>query len=206
MSISQHFYTAIDGCGDGRRILYSMHTQPVRLLDAQTGALIAEFQGHTRQGLYDLKDKGQPGGVRAVAPAPGLSWQTILSWFQYSMFRYFNNRGYGLLPTNTFSGWSEGFSRQGQNAATVSIDPHTSVARLYESFAFGASSIAPAVGHRQMLNSIFAIEGGQQNLSISPDFGSRFNDQPTGHSAQFIHSAIAVGKYWAAIKLEVQSG
>jgi len=61
---------AIDVSPDGSRILYSMHTQPVRLLDTQTGALIAEFQGHTRQGYYDLNDKGQPGGVRAVAFTP----------------------------------------------------------------------------------------------------------------------------------------
>lgn len=203
MSISQHFYTAIDGCGDGRRILYSMHTQPVRLLDAQTGALIAEFQGHTRQGLYDLKDKGQPGGVRAVAPAPGLSWQTILSWFQYSMFRYFNNRGYGLLPTNTFSGWSEGFSRQGQNAATVSIDPHTSVARLYESFAFGASSVAPPVGavSHTLMPGVFS-----EGLNLNQAFGanSKFNNLSTGHSAQFVHSLHDAKGYWMQVVGEIE--
>ncbi|HRK30669.1 MAG TPA: hypothetical protein PLD59_06275, partial [Tepidisphaeraceae bacterium] len=138
----------------------------------------------------------------SVAPTPGVSWDTFLGWLQYSQYRYFRGRGYGLLPANLNISWSEGFSRQGRNSATVSINPHTSVSRLYESFAFGAASVAPPVGalSHTLMQGAFS-----DGLNLNQAFGANsvFNGHSTGHSAQFVHSNHDSRAFWTRVVEEI---
>jgi len=123
--------------------------------------------------------------------------EQLWSVFSRNVHRGFAGWGYNWASGGGF------IKKQRFDGTSTPLNPGASIQRLYEAMAFGASSVALPIGRAELpQNSIF---GAGLNLTSQLLFGSRFNDSAPGHSAQFVHSAIDVAKYWQAIKQEAQS-
>jgi hypothetical protein len=74
-------------------------------------------------------------------------------------------------------------------------------------FAFGASSMVPAVGGVDDMGGLGGVFDVTNSANLRTAFGnSKINNQNTGHSAQFVHSFsdAGVGDYWRRVLKDIQ--
>jgi hypothetical protein len=103
-------------------------------------------------------------------------------------------------------GWGEHqFIRKYTGAVSHEDVPLTLTHNAYEMFAFGASSIVAAVGGVNSMAGLSGVfSGGGVNLNTELPATTMFNNENTGHSAQFVHSYADIKSYWATLLQDIQ--
>jgi hypothetical protein len=71
-------------------------------------------------------------------------------------------------------------------------------------FAFGASSMVPAVGGVNSMSGLTGVFTGGVNLKTELSGTSVFNNVSPGHSGEFVHSYVDTKGYWEKLNEDIE--